>query len=340
MHQYHRLAFISAIVSITVLICFQITTTNKLKSSRPPKNLPSSANSRYSSVALSRQSGEWIGNIWVPPPGWKLYNSSELLSFYKSKSVLFLGDSISRRTSTVLYSILDESSKYKNKTDQPTLNLRTHTINAGIDINRRSVTEKCYKPKLNSSQYNILCRDMPASRDGNDFLIIRVNCTGHVNNFLDNELNYANITGAANLDAIVIGVGMHNAKGVCGSEGNGVDSTLPRVWDKLYDFAEKNRDINIIWTTSGWFYEEDPPTSSAFHSVKDTNKYVFDQMLNQMSRSSQLDNLGVVDWGGAVLQRSFGEDRMRGDIKAHYDLTPRIVLIQMITNKLREMTNA
>jgi hypothetical protein len=44
-----------------------------------------------------------------------------------------------------------------------------------------------------------------------------------------------------------------------------------------------------------------------------------------------------VNWADAIATRSFGNVRIRGDIKAHYGLEPRLVLIQMITNRLNEM---
>jgi hypothetical protein len=46
--------------------------------------------------------------------------------------------------------------------------------------------------------------------------------------------------------------------------------------------------------------------------------------------------LSYVDWGGAILPRSFGEDRIVGDMPAHNGLEPRHVLLQMITNELLE----
>jgi len=46
--------------------------------------------------------------------------------------------------------------------------------------------------------------------------------------------------------------------------------------------------------------------------------------------------LTYVDWGGAIQSRSFGKERIQGDLKPHYGLEPRLVLIQMITNRLKE----
>jgi hypothetical protein len=46
--------------------------------------------------------------------------------------------------------------------------------------------------------------------------------------------------------------------------------------------------------------------------------------------------LTYIDWGGAVLERSFGPDRIAGDLAAHYGVEPRFVLMQMLTNHLAE----
>lgn len=42
----------------------------------------------------------------------------------------------------------------------------------------------------------------------------------------------------------------------------------------------------------------------------------------------------VLDWASAVLARSSTGTRIKGDIKAHYGLEPRLVLMQMLTNHL------
>jgi hypothetical protein len=44
-----------------------------------------------------------------------------------------------------------------------------------------------------------------------------------------------------------------------------------------------------------------------------------------------------VDWGGAVIHRSFGDERIEGDIWTHYGLEARLVAVQMVANQLEAM---
>jgi hypothetical protein len=49
------------------------------------------------------------------------------------------------------------------------------------------------------------------------------------------------------------------------------------------------------------------------------------------------NKMTYVNWGEAVEPRSFGAERLSGDMHAHYSHEPRVVLIQMITNHLHDV---
>lgn len=59
---------------------------------------------------LRNQTGTWIGNNWVPPRDWHLFSAIEMLQLYHDKSVLWVGDSTSRRAALTLYGILQAPS--------------------------------------------------------------------------------------------------------------------------------------------------------------------------------------------------------------------------------------
>jgi len=50
--------------------------------------------------------------------------------------------------------------------------------------------------------------------------------------------------------------------------------------------------------------------------------------------SSSTSNIGLVDWGGVLKHRSFGEDRIDGDHPAHYGLEGRTLYIQQLMHEL------
>jgi hypothetical protein len=45
-------------------------------------------------------------------------------------------------------------------------------------------------------------------------------------------------------------------------------------------------------------------------------------------------NVTLVDWGGVLEKRSFGEDRIVGDHPAHYGLEARLLFIQQLVHEL------
>mmetsp|Transcript_12655 Transcript_12655/g.19031 ORF Transcript_12655/g.19031 Transcript_12655/m.19031 type:complete len:413 (-) Transcript_12655:441-1679(-) len=71
-------------------------------------------NSRTSSIT---DGFSWIGNYWIPPPGYKLYSARQMLHIVQAlpnidnRGILFIGDSTSRRTYGALWGILKEAAK-------------------------------------------------------------------------------------------------------------------------------------------------------------------------------------------------------------------------------------
>jgi hypothetical protein len=103
-------------------------------------------------LMASQQRGSWIGNTWVPPsPAWKLFDPMELLRMYSGKSILFIGDSTSRRAGQTLFALLEEASQKletsgfnQSKTAWNALNIDYSTLNDAetLDYNKKE-TEGC-----------------------------------------------------------------------------------------------------------------------------------------------------------------------------------------------------
>lgn len=53
--------------------------------------------------------------------------------------------------------------------------------------------------------------------------------------------------------------------------------------------------------------------------------------------SSSFGGLTYINWDAAMTPRSFGQERITGDVKAHYGAVARIVLIQMLTNHVVDL---
>lgn len=141
---------------------------------------------------------------------------------------------------------------------------------------------------------------------------------------------------------VVVGLGIWEAIGDPSCEGVRHQGRLmkPQTPDDLHvvqarlraalDILEhhvRSPTTRVLWRTMG------------FTKV---NKHVYDNrvawLLNaQAKRTITTDHragLDYVDWGAAVWPRSVGKDRMEGDVAAHYGLVPRLLLVQMLTDKL------
>ena len=77
-------------------------------------------------------------------------------------------------------------------------------------------------------------------------------------------------------------------------------------------------------------------------SIQFAKQYFYEKKQNEASLSTNHDgaasrstsNIGLVDWGGVIKQRSFGEDRIVGDHPAHYGLEGRTLYIQQLMHEL------
>lgn len=49
----------------------------------------------------------WIGNQWIPPPGYRLHSTREIQSYFQKRSILWVGDSTARRAYGTMYGILN-----------------------------------------------------------------------------------------------------------------------------------------------------------------------------------------------------------------------------------------
>jgi hypothetical protein len=292
-----------------------------------------STKNAFQRVELTReeQRGSWIGNNWVPPPGWRFYSASELRNFYRDTSILWIGDSTARRAATTMYGILNGPSNHVSvdAINHPSI----------IDVNKRSKTEELCERWTNHTHHPSLCRVMPGgSSRGGSFIFKGEPCLVGLELFVRDELSgNSNIT--ADVDIIIISLGIWEAirPWDC-KEKNEKPRSMLQIQNDTISLLEKLQSPRqtIIWRTSGFMKSGRKDENF----VIDMNGKAMDKIeeitSGQVSRrpNSSTSNLTYVDWGGALRPRSFGGERIEGDIKPHYGLEARYVLVQMITNQL------
>jgi len=84
--------------------------------------------------------------------------------------------------------------------------------------------------------------------------------------------------------------------------------------------------------------------NSGFHKEYESNNImrnanaVADQFFHDLDQKWEMGryerNMTLVDWGGGMESRSYGENRIEGDLKPHYGLEARLLAIQQITHEL------
>mmetsp|Transcript_23085 Transcript_23085/g.50114 ORF Transcript_23085/g.50114 Transcript_23085/m.50114 type:complete len:330 (-) Transcript_23085:318-1307(-) len=270
---------------------------------------------------INRDVGSWIGNTWIPPKGQKYYSAGELKDIFNDISVLWIGDSTGRRSALSMYGIINATSALGS--DPQHISIEEVDSPSVIDTNRRSVTESCQKWK-NDTFGHIICRAMPPGSKGRkEFLIVPLACLKGTKKFLHSEIAVPKIT--RNVDLIVVAQGIWEA--VRAHDCHDPNSNFTTIQDDVIALlAVLSKSTRVVWRTSGFDAREGykAHTLSMNRRAMDAIDY-FD-----------LPNFTYVDWGGAILPRCFGKDRISGDIKPHHGFEPRLVLIQMITNVVHQ----
>ncbi|KAI2505790.1 hypothetical protein MHU86_8652 [Fragilaria crotonensis] len=280
------------------------------------------------SLSNRNMTGSWIGHTWIPPPPWRLYSTSELRPLWANTKVWWLGDSTARRAAMTLYHVL-------NNTSVGEIDLNSGHI---IDVNKGWLSEPCpvFQDTFGAPY---ICRPMPGSNNASEmaFMLSSLACFFDVQDFLRNEMNLSHSprTNILEFDVIIIAIGVWELVREWDCRRDGMIDRPTRVTALLQTCLEftQQTGIPIVFRTSGYQAQaNEVQIRNHKHDAGVINNAAMDFVDSLQGQSG----LTYIDWGGAILERSFGPDRIEGDIKAHYGVEPRLVLMQMLTNHLVE----
>jgi hypothetical protein len=295
----------------------------------------------HNDVTRKEQRGSWIGNNWVPPHGWGYYSATELKDFYRGTSVLWIGDSTARRAATTMYGILNNTNSSSSNSSQHDVSVDEIDHPSVIDVNKGSViTEPCNSRWINDLHHPDFCRDMPGG-GGGSFIYVPKLCLKDLELFVSDELSgKSNITADIDITIIIsLGIWEVMKAWACNeTTSNNVNHPSRSVEARQNDtiaLLEKLQSTrrSVVWRTSGYI-----ASGNNEDLIFDMNEKAMDQIEEIITSSSgattKTNNLTFVDWGGAIRPRSFGNERISGDMRAHYGVEARYVLVQMISNQL------
>jgi hypothetical protein len=204
-----------------------------------------------------------------------------------------------------------------------------------IDVNKKKKVEVCDR-WTNHTHKPALCRVMPrGSGSGGSFLLKAEACLAELELFLGDELSgNSNITADVDIVSISLGIWEAIRPWDCREKNENRTRSMLQIQNDTISLLEKLQSPRrtIVWRTSGFM------ASGKENFVSNMNGKALDMIeeiaLGAGPSSSSTSNLTYVDRGGAVYPRSFGKARIAGDIKPHYGLEARYVLVQMITNQV------
>ena len=278
----------------------------------------------------------WIGNQWIPPPGYRLYSAREMQSYFQQHSILWIGDSTARRTYGTMYGIL-------NATRDPD-DIESHHLDhpSVIDMNKMSVELTVPFPEIcNKSGYS-LCRRIPAyGADDRDRLydLSDATCLASLVNMTANQTSQL-WKDISNYTLIIFIIGPWELRDRCGPE-KGWQKRVQSFLDSLYQHTEDSNTV-FLWRTWGSIdFDIERKAKISWKRAFMYNEY-FKELMNEhdeerKSQNKSLSAVSYIDWGQAMFPRSFPRSkRIRGDMQAHYGLEARLTFVQMLMNHLVE----
>ena len=293
----------------------------------------------------------------MPPPTIPTYVPKQMLRYFQGRNVLFIGDSTARRSYTTLYAMM---------TAEDIHNVHSESIDSDqvIDVNRgwRQGEEVCDNPTrqiYNSTFLEELCRDLPKpnvtkderilDQDENNawvgkFDYIKMNCYGTVYDYIRSDDmvhdgNQTNVTPhisslVQDYDLIVISMGIWEAilnEECTAINQTAIGSSLPRLNMTLQALKElSSPDLQIAFRTNG--YDRRREGDAACMEMNEFSREFFQNL--DLQRQDHVPNMTLVDWGLEIRNRSWGEDRIAGDIDPHYGLEARLLFAQMLLQEL------
>lgn len=267
----------------------------------------------------------WIGNQWIPPPGYKLYSGSEIQDFFSKQSVLFMGDSTARRTFGTFYGILNATTNPKD--------IQVKAINhpSVIDINKKVRTERCRRNKKIG-----LCRRNPQNVNRTVDLLWEPVCLSGMAPLIENESS-AFWTEMKLYNVVVISTGPWEMTLRCGTDG--WEQHMDNLLHALYRQEALHPNVTFVWRTWGYQNVKNPSrVPNLWKRVSVYNKYVMERLdrhdRDLRKRTFQSSRVTYVDWASVMEPRMSPATRIHGDIDPHYGLEARLAFLQMLVNHL------
>ena len=290
----------------------------------------------------------WLGNHWIPPAGVPTFTPSQILEYFQKRNVLFVGDSTCRRSYATLFGLMNATDR--NNVDVQSID-EASIIDYGKGDNFRGGCQ--LKDRIHGLGY-VLCRDLP--NDTHPVLDVDINTNvtlkkrdrfDLVSHVCYSEVEYMfrqdedNLPFLArvkqNYDLVVIANGIWEVTTRACTVKEVTNSTAEDRLERLLNNIQNasSPELQIAFRTSGFDHKRGGD-DIVWDLIHHSNEFFQNVSANAADRGDEMSNLTLVDWGSVIFKRSFGVDRIEGDIPPHYGLEGRLLFIQQLMHELKK----
>ncbi|KAG7346022.1 hypothetical protein IV203_005090 [Nitzschia inconspicua] len=292
-------------------------------------------------VALSERdsSYSWIGNTWIPPTGVPRFTPDDMRNVLQRENTLFVGDSTARQDYFTMYNLMNVIDNDDSR------DITYEQLNHGINFNKGGRNdENCTLREDQLSTMLSVCRQIPRSNvtdnlpattptqpnhnathkdpTGGSF-DLTVNpephiCFSSISDFVNES------TVASHYSIVIYSLGIWEVVRPRDCRNSGLDS-LSHSLSLLQEFSERTQTI-IVWKTHGGSFMENEKQRNFTQSIQDVARKWFE--------THQPRNMILVDFGTQVVPRTYGNNRISGDVHAHFGADARTLSLQMIIDAI------
>ena len=314
---------------------------------------------------------KWIGNHWAAPPGVPTFTPRQLKSYFQKRNVLVMGDSTSRRFYNTLFALLtadDLDTVAVKELDAA----EVIDANKAEKVTKCTKEQGRAISEMGGRRWSE-CRDMigvndavgaSASVSTNDTTSLPTNAKNSTREIVkfdhtiqycynnidwlwrdDEEESSGNNTKPAlnsnlqafqkDYDLVIIAMGIWELAQPGACERNAPNTTTVSRLEAMLESMQRNNptDLQVVFRTSG-FDTRHVNTDQKMWDANAVSKEFFHDLETKPGKGGRNANVTLVDWGGVLEKRSFGEDRIVGDHPAHYGLEARLLFIQQLVHEL------
>jgi hypothetical protein len=289
----------------------------------------------------------WLGNQWIPPPGYKTYSADEIQNYFHQQSILIVGDSTARRMYSTLYGILNAT---ENSYDIKVSDIDSPSI---LNINRGRSSTFCHKVGYQ------VCRKMPTSSINQtstnrfNYDLLNVECLFQLADIAKHKSSRLWTQWVQNYSLVIFVIGPHevmNYPKCVAEEHAGRKIQTDDFFNQFFqnDDYLNGSNTTFVWRTWGMNAKRRVSQSSTqdnekfWGEARTHNAYVKTLIdtngISRMEAGKAPSSISYIDFGQAVLPRLYpAKKRIHGlDHVAHYGLEIRLAFVQMLMNHLVE----